>query len=442
MLEAKNGKIMNLLMTAKQRQWHTTAAMMMAGMLSVMVFASVALTNIATLGLLLLAAFAWRSFAASHETLEPQAKVFLGLVLALCVWDVLSNILAGQALGASLKALMHDMRTIGFVIVLWAVFAQVRVAQTAFWMFALTVLLFATVNLVFTLIGRVPQGTYFTDHFKGMSHMSHMYGQAIVGLIFVLAQIWLMRPRLMWRVALPIGLLVASLFLASERRTGWLLLAAGLGVWCLLNTKRFFVSKYKWWLLAGALGVLAVVLGSDVVHRRMALAVVEFKQYLALTPQERSAAVFGSVSVRMQYATTAWEAISQNNIWRGVGSIGFESAYQAAATSMGVSPQSWATYNWGNPHNEYLYMLATKGVIGLFLYLAVFAQACRVAWGKTDEVQRVGLVMFVFLFMLSITTNSMLIDMEEGHFTMLILLVFLAPKSLDLLSENSNNHSY
>lgn len=433
---------MNPRMMAEQKQWLTTATMVMAGMLSVVVFASVALTNIATLGLLLLAAFAWYSFVASHESIDPRAKFFLGLVLALCVWDVLSNVLAGQTLGSSLKALMHDMRTIGFVIVLWAVFVQVRVAQTAFWVFTLTVLVFATVNLVLTLIGRVPQGSYFTDGFMGMSHMSHMYGQAIVGLIFVLAQIWLMRPRLMWRIALPIAVLVASLFLASERRTGWVLMAAGLCVWCLLNAKRFFVGKYKWWLLGGALAVLAIVLSSDVVHRRMALAVVEFNQYMAMTPQERSAAVFGAVSVRMQYAATAWETIRQNNIWIGVGSIGFESAYKAAATSMGVSPQSWATYNWGNPHNEYLYMLATKGLIGLLLYLTVFAQACRVAWGKTDEVQRVGLLMFVFLFMLSITTNSMLIDMEEGHFTMLILLIFLAPKSLDLTEVKSKDDWY
>jgi O-antigen ligase len=77
-------------------------------------------------------------------------------------------------------------------------------------------------------------------------------------------------------------------------------------------------------------------------------------------------------------------------------------------------------------------MLVTKGVVGLMLYLAIFAQACRVALRKTDEVQRVGLVMFVFLFLVSITINSMMIDMEEGHFTLLILLVFLAPKSLGL----------
>jgi hypothetical protein len=59
-----------------------------------------------------------------------------------------------------------------------------------------------------------------------------------------------------------------------------------------------------------------------------------------------------------------------------------------------------------------------------------------VAWLKSDDVQRIGLVMFVFLFLLSITTNSMMIDMEEGHFSMLMLLIFLAPRSLDLMHSN------
>jgi O-antigen ligase len=327
---------------------------------------------------------------------------------------VCANILAGLGLSPALKALLHDLRTLAFVVVLWAVFVNPRLARAAFWAFAGSVLVLSSLNLLFTLTGHVMQGQYFTTGHLRISHMSHMYGQALVGLVFVLAQLWLVRPQLAWRVAVPLVLLVVSLFLASERRTGWLLLAAGFLVWVLLNAKRI------------------LVITSDVVHRRMALAAAEFSQYLSMAPQERSAAEFGAVSLRMQYATTAWEAIKQSNWWIGVGSAGFQQAYQAAATSLNVTSQSWATYNWGNPHNEYLYILATRGVVGLALYLAIFTQACRVAWHKTDEVQRVGLVMFVFLFMLSITTNSMLIDMEEGHFAMFILLVFLAPKSLDL----------
>jgi O-antigen ligase len=406
-------------------------AMLFTVMLGMSVFASIALTNLAVLGLLLLAPFAWRYFLQTHASIDAEIKFFWILIFGLCAWDVSTNLMAGASVGASLKALVHDMRTFGFVIVLWALFANSLIARLAFWTVFATVLVLASINLFLTLGGLVPQGEYFTTGYR-FSHMSHMYGQALVGFVFVLAQMWLVKPKLSWRVAVPIALLLASLVLASERRTGWVLLAAGFGVWGLLNAKRLFAGKYKWWLLGAAVATVAVVASSDVVHRRMALAVVEFNDYLALTPKERSAAIFGSVSIRMQYAATAWEAIKQSNWWIGVGSIGFPAAYQAAATALEVTPESWARYNWGNPHNEYLYMLATKGVIGLVLYLAVFAQACRVAWRKTDEVQRVGLVMFVFLFLLSITTNSMMIDMEEGHFTLLMLLVFLAPQSLGL----------
>lgn len=421
---------------------NTKFAMFFVALLGAAVFTSVALTNLAVLGLLLVAPFAWHEFYKTGQSLEADAKLFLGLVLALCVWDVLTNVLAGHGLGASLKALLHDMRTFGFVVLLWAVFANPRVARVAFWTICAIVLAMASVNLFLTIAGRVSQGQYFTTGFLRMSHMSHMYGQALVGLVFVLAQMWLVRSRLSWRVAVPVALLLASLFLASERRTGWVLFVAGLGVWGLLNIKRLFVGKYKWWLLLAAVGMMGVMASSDVVHRRMLEAVVEFNQYLAMTPQERAAAMFGSVSIRMQFAVTAWETFLQNNWWRGVGSIGFPQSYGAAATSLQVTPESWARYNWGNPHNEYLFMLTTKGVIGLFLYLAVFGQACRVAWAKTDEVQRIGLVMFVFLFMLSITTNSMMIDMEEGHFTLLILLVFLAPKTLDLIDRKSTLSNY
>lgn len=418
---------------------NTRLSIFFAAMLGVAIFASVALTNLAVLGLLLVAPIAWLEFYKNKQTIDGEVKLFLALIFAICAWDVLTNMAAGHGLGPSLKALLHDMRTFGFVIVLWAVFAKPSVARAALGGLLGALLLFATANLVLTQMGYVPKGDYFTTWLlpqMHMSHLSHMYGQALVGLVLLLAQAWLIKPRLSWRVALPIFLLVASLFLASSRRTGWLLLAAGAVVWLLLNVHRLNLGKYKWWAGAAVIGFVALISSTEVVGKRMAEVAFELHQYMGMTPQERSAAVFGSVSVRLQYAATAWQTIQQSNIWIGVGSISFPQAYQAAATTMQVTPQSWATYNWGNPHNEYLYMLATKGVIGLLLYVAVFAQACRVAWQKMDDVQRVGLIVFVFLFMLSITTNSMMIDMEEGHLALLVLLAFLAPKAISVSSED------
>ena len=416
--------------------WHTKAAVAAVTLFSLAIFISVALTNIAVLGLLLLAPFAWREFYKTNQSIEPNTKLLIVLVLVLCMWDVLSNIWAGFGMTDSLKVMFHDMRTLGFLVVLWAVFANPHVAKVAFWAVCAGVLVLATFNLLLTLIGFQAQGQYFTTGHMRMSHMSHMYGQALVGLVFVLAQMWLVKPSLSWRVMLPIVIFVSSLFWASERRTGYILLLAGFCLWGLLNVKHFYIGKYKRWVFLTAIAVVIGAASSGIVHSRMAQAWVEVNEYLAMSPQDRVNAV-GAVRIRMQYVSTVFEVFKQSNWWIGIGSLELPTAYQAAATKIGLEPgtYAWSKYNWSNPHNEYLFMLVTKGMVGLFLYLAIFAQACRVAWGKTDEVQRIGLVMFVFLFMLSITTNSMMIDMEEGHFTMLILLIFLAPKSLDLIKQ-------
>jgi O-antigen ligase len=415
----------------RAQPFHMKWALLTTVVFSFAVFNYVALTNVSMLLMLMAAPFAWRAYHTRGQTLGPREAMFLWLIVVFCAWDVSTNLLAGHGWGPTLIALL-EMRTFGFVVLLWALFSQVLLARTAFYVMLTTVFVMIAVNLLLTLSGVIPQGKYFSNEFLRTSHMSHMYAQALVGFFFVLAQMWLVRPSLSWRVLVPMALLVLSLFLASERRTGYVLFVAGFGVWGLLNAKRLFLGKYRYWLVLVALAGVLVAASSNVLQSRMALALTEFNQYLAMTPQERASSVLGSVSIRMQYVATIWEVIRQSNWWVGVGSIDLTPAYQAAATQFGVSPQAWIYYNWNNPHNEYLYMLATKGVVGLVLYVAIFAQACRVALHKTDEVQRVGLVMFVFLFLLSITTNSMMIDMEEGHFTLLMLLVFLTPQSLGL----------
>lgn len=433
---------LNLTFAMTNQLWVVSLAAVFAVIFSVALFTSVALINIAVLGLILLTPFAWRDFLNKGQSISFDEKLFLSLVIVFCAWDLLTNLLAGFGPLASLKALLHDIRPLGFVTILWAIFANPKIARIAFWGVCLSVLFLASINLLMTLLGSVTQGRYFTTDFWGMSHLSHMYGQAIVGLIFVFIQMWLVRPHLSWRVVAPIILLLLSLFLASERRTGWLLFFLGFLVWVALNSKTIFSIKYKWWLLCVAGVLVAVATSSNVVHARMALALNEIHQFLSMSQSERSAALLGSTSIRLQYAITAWESIKQMNYWVGVGSIGFPQAYQAAAIDLGVSQKSWEAYNWSNPHNEYLYMLASKGVVGLALYLGIFVQACRVAWRKDDEVQRIGLVIFVFLFMASITANSMIIDMEEGHFAMFILLVFLAPKSLNLSGVKAQNNQF
>jgi O-antigen ligase len=339
----------------------------------------------------------------------------------------LSNAFAGYGVKEVLKDLLHDMRTFAFVVLLWPVFACAQVSRVALWALLASVLTLSSANLALTVGGYLPPGQYF------WSSAPNMYGQVLVGCFFLLAQIFLTRPSLSWRVVVPMALLLMSLFFASERRTGYLQLAAGFVVWAGLNYKQLLLGKYKWWFLVTAVLAVVAALSSPIVQRRMALVVFEVQQFLAQTPDDRTTKAT-SVGIRLQYYVSVWELIKQSDIWLGVGGINFSNLFWQINQKMGGTDKTLFT----NPHNEYLYTLATKGVVGLVLYLAIFAQACRMAWVKTDQVQRIALLMFVFLFMLSITTNSMMIDMEEGHFTMLILLIFLAPKSLDFLKAKTS----
>lgn len=389
---------------------------------------TVAGINICVLLLLLASPWFWRGFE-FEPTQKKMLLQFLWLIAGICIWDVVTNVVAGASITKAIVAMEHDLRTFAFILVLWPIFAVARVARFALWALVTAFVAVSGVNLVATLLGLIKPGQYLWPT------MHHLHGQMSVGVVFLLAQLILVRPKTSWRVVLPMVVLVASMFVANERRAGYFLLAAGLPLWVYLNRERFSIRRYRWWLAGVAVFLIAGAASSAIVQSRLAMISQEINQYLALTPEQR-AGVTTSVGIRLQFYTSIWELLKQSNWMTGVGSVNFGNAFSAINYSMGTTPEQAKAYfaNFENPHNEYLFMLATKGIVGLMLYLVIFMQACRVALQKEDEVQRIGILMFVFLFMMSITFNSMMIDMEEGHFTMLILLIFLAPKTLGLLS--------
>jgi O-antigen ligase len=382
--------------------------------------------NIFVLLLLPLGFWGWLYFKID-ETYKKDVTLFFGLIAALCVVDVASNLNAGHALQPALRILLSDLRTFGFVVLLWPLFAVANLSRRMFWALVAIVVVFSFVDLVLASMGRVGPDVYFMP-----GSGANMNGQILVGLFFVLAQILLTKPELSWRIAVPMGIMLAGLFLASERRTGWALLLAGFIVWAFLNRERVIAKGQRKWILVAILIIAALMSSSQKVHERVALIGHEVRLFATQTTEERISNVT-SVGVRMQYVVSSLQLIKESSLL-GVGSLNFRDAFWRV--NGGVDGLQSV---YSNPHNEYLYMLATKGALGLILYLAIFAQACRMALKKTDEVQRVGMLMLVFLFMLSITTNSMMTDMKEGHFAMLMMLVFLAPRELNLLGKDNNS---
>lgn len=387
---------------------------------------TVAGINIFVLLLLPLGLWGWLYFKID-EADEKDVTLFFGLIAALCLTDVASNLNAGHGLLPSLRILLGDLRTFGFVLLLWPLFAVANLSRRMFWVLVAVVVVFSLADLALVLMGKVGKDVYLMP-----GSGPNMNGQILVGLFFVLAQILLTKPASSWYISALMGIMLAGLFWASERRTGWVLLVAGILAWVFLNRERLITKGHWKWVFVGIITVAVMMLSSKTVHERLAKVAQNIRLFTTQTTSERITTIT-SVGLRMQYVDSSLDLVKQNG-WLGGGSLSFRDAFWRASGSVEGMESKYS-----NPHNEYLYMLATKGGLGLVLYLAIFAQACRIALKKKDEVQRVGMLMMIFLFMLSITTNSMMTDMKEGHFAMLMMLVFLAPRELNLLGKE--NHS-
>ncbi len=398
-------------------------------LLCIALLTSTALTNICMLLLALLSFWAWSRYQWPDGEWALAKPLFI-LIGLFCLWDLSANLLGGNSLSDSLQALRH-VRKFFFVLLLWPLFASPRVARHALLSLGATVCLLAAANLVSTMV--LHQQVFMP------SFMPNMHGQILVGMVLLLAHGAIerrYRPRLLSALAL---LLLASLFWVSTRRTGFVLLAVGSVFMMLLLWKSQTGRRRQVYLLAGVAVLAALLLLASLspkVQVRVALFFSEYQQFLLMSPQQRSQ-LETSVGLRLQYFVSSW-SIVQDHFWTGMGSLNFKQLFWEVNRDMGATnPKVFAP----NPHNEYLYMWTTKGLVGLLLYLGIFVQACRLAARRSEAWQRHGLWMFVCLFLTSILFNSMSIDMVEGHFMMLVLLIFLAPARIWSAPDKVKDHA-
>jgi len=384
-------------------------------LLCIFLLTSTALTNICMLLLVLLSLWAWARFRWPEGEWALAKPLFI-LIALFCLWDLSANLLGGNSLSDSLQALRH-VRKFFFVLLLWPLFAIPTVARHALLSLGATVCVLAGANMVWTL--------GFQHDGLMTSFMPNLHGQILVGTVFLLVHAALFQPGRRRLFAVLVLVLLASLFFASNRRTGYVLLAVGSLLLMVLAWHRQ-TGQQRWVYLLAGLGALTSLLllagVSPKVQARVALFFTEYQQFFDMNTQERSQ-LETSVGLRLQYFVSSWQIV-QDHFWLGVGSLNFKPLFWQVNQAMGATnPVIFAP----NPHNEYLYMWCTKGLIGLLLYVGIFVQACRIAARRSEDWQRHGLWLLVCLFLTSIVFNSMSIDMVEGHVMMLVLLVFLAP---------------
>lgn len=234
---------------------------------------------------------------------------------------------------------------------------------------ALAVSLLVTLALSFVLgLGLLPTGGFpkgeIDNPYVFKKHTTHNVLMAFGALLFAVLA-WQSRDRrVRWGWSLVSLLAVGNVLLMVQGRTGYVVLAA-------LAILAFHMTL-GWRGILAAIVVLSVSFStvyqvSSSFQERVNLAVSGITQW-----NPKVAVVDDAVGWRLEYFYHTAEII-QDHPLLGVGTGGFVQAYrarteQAGLTGLDVPP---------HPHNQYLFILAQVGIVGLGLLLWLFVQQWR-----------------------------------------------------------------
>lgn len=389
--------------TIPQNHW---IAALLASLVACLFF-STALTNI-TAALVSTAALVYWCRYRPWGLLRTPLALWCMTLLA---WILLRDVAAGSGWAAAWRQ-VDDFRPLIFV-VLWApLFAPLMHRQAAAAAFGICMAIFCVVVLAVTVWTGTPAYAQFYHRAPDLS------GPLLVTAIMAAAQLALTQnqKRGLWWAGAVFG--SAALFFATDRRTGYVgFLLCGIAL-AFMHSSKLNAMKWRSLILGITLVVsLTVMLLLGASSARLGLIEIanEVAQ-LSKTDRLQQGGLHTSSGLRLRFWSVTGEVI-QEAPWVGVGLSKFPEHYRLQDVRMGGSELVVK-----NPHNEYLYVLAGLGAVGLAMYLAIQWQVVRQARRFTNRSQRNILWLAMLALMSSIFFNSMLIDMVPGHFYALTLL--------------------
>ena len=385
----------------------TTTNRWVAGLIGALVaslFLSTALNNILAALVCSAAGLYWyryRPFGLLRRPLALLCMAFLG-------WMIVRDLTAGSTLAATMRE-VDDFRPLIFL-VFWApLFAAPGHRRAAGLTFFVCMVIFCVAALLSVAITH----EHITE--IGYSRGHDLSGPMMAVAIGASIQLALAGGRLRrWWAGFAV-LATATLFFATERRTGYVGFGAVMVALVLLNMSRL---TQRTLLIAAVLAIAlpaTLLVVSPNARNRMALVFSESSQF-AQTDTHKQRNIVTSSGLRLRFWTVTAEVIKESPII-GSGVARFAERYNVHDALLGNSAEAT-----GNPHNEYLYVTAGLGIVGLVLYLALQARVILDGRLLPNETQRKILWLAMIVFMVSILFNSMLIDMVPGHFYALVLL--------------------
>jgi glycosyl transferase family 25 len=267
----------------------------------------------------------------------------------------------------------------------------------------------ALVSYVFLLRGisvnpELPPGIVLRNHVtQGIGLSMAALLAAVLG--------WLAAPY-SWQRRTAFGaclLLASNVVFVSTGRSGHAVLAvlAVLGILGLARGRARLATLAA--LVLIGIGIVAV---SPVIKDRFALALEEVQQ-------TRNTDAPTAMGMRVVMWETSAELIRQRP-WLGYGMAGFAPAYEKLAATRNAGWRAWPTRD---PHNQYLFILATAGLLGLAVFAAWLLSATRQPVRGPFRV--VGLALLASWCLTSLFSSHFQ-AFNEGHMIALALGVFLA----------------
>lgn len=250
----------------------------------------------------------------------------------------------------------------------------------------------------------------------------------VVFVVYVLAYRALESCRSWWVYAGTIGVALFSLFALVPGRTGYVVLAALIG---LLMWQRFRVRG----LVIAAAAVMLIAGGaystSSMFRARMQQTAAQIQQYWTGSGSHNG--LSPTVEPRLKYYELTLRLIRRSPIV-GHGTGGFERAYRELANPQGLPVPA-------EPHNEYLAIASQVGLVGLAVWLWILIEQWRLARRLALPDQHFAQALLV-LMVVGCLTNSLLHSHTIGMtYAYLTGLLFAGPAPSNVKREFGDTDS-
>lgn len=342
--------------------------------------------------------------------------ICFGLVLAVGVlYSVETFSVSGRFLWGWRKLLL--------VVMALAIFDDESWKKRSAWLFVLVVTMCAIASYASHFIG---MGVY--KYSPGIIIQNH----AAQGMFFSAAAFVALMLLMFNIISVPVRrtiLVISALVLASNvifitpGRSGYLVLLVLLAVAVLS-----LVEGWKKWLLFVAVPMMAVslLMISPVANQRIHQAIDEVVNY-------NSAPEITSLGVRMVMLENTKDMVLEKPLF-GFGTGGFEKGYKNQIDD----EIGWRRISTGDPHNQFLKIVAEHGVIGLLIFLGFIASFFM---QKIDEPWKVIGGGVLLAWCATSLFSSHFSTFSEGRF-ILLWMGMMGAMSLQLTSKSNKKTSY